>query len=129
MAIHITTVVVGVYSNSMHRCMTYITNTINMYTAYIYYLYSIATVTVYLMLYCSVITFTMNGGGNNLAENDVDQIILKLIEVCGPKTCKNANLSEDEITFLCLCSREIFASQPILLELEAPLKVCGRIKD
>lgn len=58
---------------------------------------------------------------------EVDKIIAKLIEVCGPKTCKNANLSEDEITFLCLTSREIFLSQPMLLELEAPIKVAGRL--
>ena len=58
--------------------------------------------------------------------SDVDQIILKLIEVCGPKSCKNASLSEEEITYLCIVSREIFISQPILLELEAPLKICGR---
>lgn len=27
---------------------------------------------------------------------------------------------------LCIKSREIFLSQPILLELEAPLKICGQ---
>ena len=64
----------------------------------------------------------MNGGA---AEIDVDQVICKLIDVCGPKSCKNANLTEEEITYLCVVSRDIFASQPILLELEAPLKVCG----
>jgi len=36
-------------------------------------------------------------------------------------------LSESEIRSLCLKSREIFLSQPILLELEAPLKICGDI--
>ena len=34
-------------------------------------------------------------------------------------------LTEAEIRGLCLKSREIFLSQPILLELEAPLKICG----
>ena len=34
-------------------------------------------------------------------------------------------LTENEIRGLCLKSREIFLSQPILLELEAPLKICG----
>lgn len=33
-----------------------------------------------------------------------------------------------EIRGLCLKSREIFLSQPILLELEAPLKICGKHK-
>lgn len=34
-------------------------------------------------------------------------------------------LTETEIKSLCMKSREIFLSQPILLELEAPLKICG----
>ena len=36
-------------------------------------------------------------------------------------------MTENEIRGLCLKSREIFLSQPILLELEAPLKICGDI--
>lgn len=36
-------------------------------------------------------------------------------------------LAEAEVRGLCLKSREIFLSQPILLELEAPLKICGDI--
>ena len=36
-------------------------------------------------------------------------------------------MSENEIRSLCCKSREIFLSQPILLELEAPLKICGDI--
>ena len=34
-------------------------------------------------------------------------------------------MAESEVRGLCLKSREIFLSQPILLELEAPLKICG----
>ena len=37
------------------------------------------------------------------------------------------NLTEEEIRLLCVTAREIFIQQPILLELEAPLKVCGDI--
>jgi len=37
------------------------------------------------------------------------------------------NLTEGEIRGLCLKSREIFISQPILLELEAPIKIVGDI--
>ena len=37
------------------------------------------------------------------------------------------NLSEYEIKFLCTKAREIFIAQPILLELEAPIKICGDI--
>ena len=45
----------------------------------------------------------------------------------GSQTNINVNISENEIRTLCLKSREIFLSQPILLELEAPLKICGDI--
>ena len=46
--------------------------------------------------------------------------------VRGSRPGKNVQLSESEIRGLCLKSREIFLSQPILLELEAPLKICGK---
>lgn len=47
----------------------------------------------------------------------------------GSKPGKNVQLQENEIRGLCLKSREIFLSQPILLELEAPLKICGEYCD
>lgn len=34
-------------------------------------------------------------------------------------------LAEYEIKYLCTKAREIFINQPILLELEAPIKICG----
>lgn len=46
--------------------------------------------------------------------------------VKGSRPGKNVQLTEGEIRGLCLKSREIFLSQPILLELEAPLKICGK---
>jgi hypothetical protein len=36
-------------------------------------------------------------------------------------------MTEAEVRGLCLKSREIFLQQPILLELEAPLKICGKL--
>ena len=51
------------------------------------------------------------------------------IAVRGSRPGKNVQLSENEIRGLCLKSREIFLSQPILLELEAPLKICGKVFD
>lgn len=45
----------------------------------------------------------------------------------GARPGKNVQLTEGEIKGLCLKSREIFLSQPILLELEAPLKICGKL--
>ena len=49
-----------------------------------------------------------------------------LFTVRGSRPGKNVQLTENEIRGLCLKSREIFLSQPILLELEAPLKICGK---
>lgn len=48
--------------------------------------------------------------------------------VKGSRPGKNVQLTEGEIRGLCLKSREIFLSQPILLELEAPLKICGEFE-
>ena len=55
---------------------------------------------------------------------DVDSIIDRLLEVRGSRPGKQVQLLEAEIRFLCTKAREIFISQPILLELEAPIKVC-----
>ena len=65
-----------------------------------------------------------------MAEADklnIDSIIARLLEVRGSRPGKNVQLTENEVRGLCLKSREIFLSQPILLELEAPLKICGDI--
>jgi len=58
---------------------------------------------------------------------DVDSIISRLLEVRG-RPGKQVNLSEMEIRGLCMKAREIFISQPILLELEAPIKICGTLE-
>lgn len=58
---------------------------------------------------------------------DVDKIIEKLLESKGARQGKPVNLSEAEIRGLCIKSRDIFLSQPMLLELEAPIKICGDI--
>lgn len=56
---------------------------------------------------------------------DVDNIIERLLEVRGSRPGKNVQLTEGEIKGLCYKAREVFLSQPNLLELEAPIKVCG----
>jgi serine/threonine-protein phosphatase PP1 catalytic subunit len=38
---------------------------------------------------------------------------------------KRIQLAESEIRKLCVCAKDVFLSQPILLELEAPVNVCG----
>ncbi|KAJ3320851.1 Serine/threonine-protein phosphatase pp1, partial [Blyttiomyces sp. JEL0837] len=50
-----------------------------------------------------------------------------LKEFRGSRPGKQVTLAEHEIRYLCTRSREIFINQPILLELEAPIKICGDI--
>jgi hypothetical protein len=57
------------------------------------------------------------------SEVDLDSVIDRLLEVRGSRPGKQVQLLEAEIRFLCTKAREIFISQPILLELEAPIKV------
>lgn len=56
---------------------------------------------------------------------DVDKVLEKLLDVRGSKPGKQVNLSENEIKGLIAKSRDIFINQPMLLELEAPIKICG----
>lgn len=64
---------------------------------------------------------------NKANQVDVDKIIEKLLQVKGSKPGKKVNLTETEIQGLVTTARDIFLSQPVLLELEAPIKVCGDI--
>lgn len=61
------------------------------------------------------------------SEFNLDNIISSLLSVRGAKPGKEVNLEEEHIIMLCRKSRDLFLSQPILLELEAPLKICGDI--
>jgi len=61
------------------------------------------------------------------AEIDLDSVIDRLLEVRGNRPGKPVQLAEYEIKYLCTKAREIFINQPILLELEAPIKICGDI--
>ena len=51
-------------------------------------------------------------------------LVFRLI-VRGNRPGKPVQLAEYEIKYLCTKAREIFINQPILLELEAPIKICG----
>ena len=61
----------------------------------------------------------------NSLDLDIDKIIEKLLSVRGEKPMKQVNLAEAEIKALCMKAREIIMDQPILIELEAPIKICG----
>ena len=62
-----------------------------------------------------------------MSEYDVNQLIDKLLDVRGARPGKQVALTEGEIKWLCTRSREVFMTQPVLLELEAPIKICGDI--
>ena len=49
----------------------------------------------------------------------------RLLDVRNGRPGKQVQLAENEIRLLCLTAKEIFMSQPNLLELEAPIKICG----
>lgn len=57
----------------------------------------------------------------------LDGIIERLLDVKSGRPGKLVPLTEAEIRQLCLTAKEIFMSQPNLLELEAPIKICGDI--
>lgn len=60
-------------------------------------------------------------------EIDPDKIIEKLLSVKNGSSGKMVNLNEQEIRYLCDKSIKIFMSQPILLEISGPIKICGDI--
>ncbi|XP_075521898.1 serine/threonine-protein phosphatase PP1 isozyme 2 [Primulina tabacum] len=65
--------------------------------------------------------------GQGIEPAVLDDIINRLLEFRNARTVRQVQLSENEIRSLCATSREIFLSQPNLLELEAPIKICGDI--
>jgi serine/threonine-protein phosphatase PP1 catalytic subunit len=68
-----------------------------------------------------------SGSGVTLLSDPVDVIIDKLLSVRGARPGKTVDLSEAEVKMLCLRSRDLLISQPMLLELEAPIKICGDV--
>ncbi len=54
----------------------------------------------------------------------VDRVIDQLLEVRG-KASKRVDLPEQTITQLCQEVRSVFLAQPMLLEIGAPVKICG----
>jgi len=60
-------------------------------------------------------------------ELDVDSIIEKCLEARGSKPGKLVSVAEGQVKALCVAAREVFMSQNALLELEAPLKICGDV--
>ena len=60
-------------------------------------------------------------------EIDVDSIITRLLEVRSQKPGKLVKLTEQEILGMIRVVKEIFMNQPMLVEVKAPVRVCGDI--
>jgi len=60
-------------------------------------------------------------------ELEIDGVIDKCLESRGQKPGKLVQVSEGQLKALCTAVREVFLAQSALLELEAPLKICGDV--
>lgn len=68
-------------------------------------------------------TMKKTSGSEGMMEKGVvEDIIRRLLE---GRNGKQVQLSESEIRQLCVNARQIFLSQPILLNLRAPIRICG----
>ena len=55
----------------------------------------------------------------------VEDVIDRLLDVRNGRPGKPVQLTENEIRQLCIMAKDVFLAQPNLLELEAPIKICG----
>jgi len=62
-----------------------------------------------------------------MEKTDVDDIIARMLEKRNSPPGSKVELKTHEVRYLIEKSREIFISQPVLLDLEAPLKIVGDI--
>lgn len=58
---------------------------------------------------------------------DIDAIIERLLSAKQNKIGKQIRIHEDDIKYICKTAQEIFKQQPTLLEVKAPIKVCGDV--
>jgi len=69
----------------------------------------------------------MTDGEKKAIKVDVESIIQRLVTWKEKQSKEGGGLTETEIKVLCLQSKEIFLSQPMLLELQAPIKIVGDV--
>mmetsp|Transcript_13833 Transcript_13833/g.23602 ORF Transcript_13833/g.23602 Transcript_13833/m.23602 type:complete len:322 (+) Transcript_13833:229-1194(+) len=69
----------------------------------------------------------MNGEVPNDEDFNLDEMIKRLLEVRHRGGTKPVVFKESELRTLCLKAKEVFLTQPALLELDAPIKICGDI--
>ncbi|KAF8905565.1 Metallo-dependent phosphatase-like protein [Gymnopilus junonius] len=69
-----------------------------------------------------------NGAKDKLKQFDVDDMIQRLLDVgYTGKVSKSLCLKNTEITAICLAARDVFLSQPTLIELSPPVKIVGDV--
>ena len=70
-----------------------------------------------------------NGAGKEkLKQFDIDDMIQRLLDVgYTGKVSKSLCLKNTEITAICLAARDVFLSQPTLVELSPPVKIVGDV--
>lgn len=66
-------------------------------------------------------------GLNRRASVDLDDMIARLLEVGHSKPTKKFCLEPTEVISICSIARNLFLSQPVLLELNAPVNIVGDI--
>ena len=64
---------------------------------------------------------------NENVETQIESILEKLLSVKSIKPGKSVDLDEEEINFIITKSMSIISNQSMLLEIEAPINVCGDI--
>eukprot|EP00814_Leptocylindrus_danicus_P013273 CAMPEP_0116037458 /NCGR_PEP_ID=MMETSP0321-20121206/22066_1 /TAXON_ID=163516 /ORGANISM="Leptocylindrus danicus var. danicus, Strain B650" /LENGTH=394 /DNA_ID=CAMNT_0003515667 /DNA_START=212 /DNA_END=1396 /DNA_ORIENTATION=- len=68
-----------------------------------------------------------SNSNSNSTEAAVDSIVARLLGLRGSPPGTLASLAENEIRMLCMTVRPKLLDQPMLLELTAPLKICGDV--
>jgi serine/threonine-protein phosphatase PP1 catalytic subunit len=68
-----------------------------------------------------------NNDGTGPSEIWIDSIIELLLSARNKKPGTPVDLAVSDATQLCTTARDLFMTQPMLLELGAPIKICGDV--
>ncbi|EFO87911.1 hypothetical protein CRE_05687 [Caenorhabditis remanei] len=63
----------------------------------------------------------------NSAKLDIDELIIKILSVGHPEKSMTKTVKEQDLIHLCHLAKKSFMLQPVMLEVEAPIKVCGDV--
>ncbi|CAD6199562.1 unnamed protein product [Caenorhabditis auriculariae] len=60
-----------------------------------------------------------------LPKLDIDELIVKVLSVGKPAKSLTQTVKENDLINMCVLAKSVFLSQPSLVEVEPPIKVCG----